>query len=82
MCFWRENAPPAIKKPKENSGIKKEETVANFSDRDIKKHHDRQKKNNGVALTEYVWTKAKIRKRSTIVFAAKSSGQLIFLSVG
>ena len=41
MCFWRENTPPTIKKAKENSGIKKEDTVANFSDRDIEKHHDR-----------------------------------------
>jgi hypothetical protein len=44
MCFWRENAPPAIKKAKENSAVKKEETVANFPDRDIQNHHDRQQK--------------------------------------
>ena len=37
------------------------------------------KKNKGAALTEYVCTNAKIRKRSTMVFEAKSSGQLIFL---
>jgi hypothetical protein len=42
MYFWRKNTPPAIKKPKENSAIKKEETVANFSDRDIQNHHNGQ----------------------------------------
>ena len=47
MSFWRQNIPPSIKKAKQNSDIKKEETMANFPKRDIKKHNYRKQKEEG-----------------------------------